>query len=835
MRAAWLIYGTLGWWSGTGSILAGLSPQQLAQLPPPATITVQFQRDVQALLEARCVQCHGRGKASGKFSLESRETTLAGGSSGPAVVPGRSAESYLIELVSGVDPDNVMPAKGTRLTPEEVGLLRAWIDQGLSWEPAINFARPAARNLSPRRPELPASASNSASSSSQPVDRFVQSYFDQAGVTMPGAVDDRLFVRRVFLDVIGLIPAPEDMAAFEADSAPDKRARLVRRLLADEEDYAVHWLTFWNDALRNDYQGTGYIDGGRRQITGWLYRALAENRPFDQFVRELVNPEPDAAGFVNGIIWRGVVNASQTPEMQAAQNVSQVFMGVNLKCASCHDSFINDWTLADAYGLAGVYAQEPLEMVHCDKPTGEVAPLRFLYPELGEIQPQLSREERLRQLADLMTGERNGRLSRTIVNRIWARLMGRGLVEPLDDMEQAAWHPELLDWLAADLVDHGYDLKRTLELILTSQAYQLPSVPAAENTKADFAFRGPTIRRLTAEQFLDAVSRITGVWNMLPTARANFQATDSPTEPPTATAGWIWTNPGAGTSAPPQTVRWRRDFQLATAPDAAIAVVACDNEFRLFVNGQPVGSGKDFSRPQLIDLSSVLERGRNVIAIETVNAPANPDKPELDQSSPAGLLAQVSTRSGAKPESPEPRFFRIGTDQSWRWTLEETEGWTEPGFDDSTWNAAVELGSPESGPWNLGEPWRATVSIETWVGRARAALMANDPLMTALGRPNREQVVTSRPTAATTLQALELTNGETLAQALRRGVARLLEDGPASVDQSVVVLYQRALGRPPTLEESRLARVVLGSGQEPAGLEDMLWAMIMLPEFQLIH
>ena len=520
-------------------------------------------------------------------------------------MPGRSAESYLIELVSGLDPDNVMPAKGTRLTPEEVGLLRAWIDQGLSWEPEINFARPAARNLSPHRPALPASSS----SSNQPVDRFMQSYFDRVGVTMPGAVEDRLFVRRVFLDVIGLIPSPEEVAAFERDSAPDKRARLVRRLLDDRAGYAVHWLTFWNDALRNDYQGTGYIDGGRRQITGWLYRALADNLPFDQFVRELVDPEPAAAGFVNGIIWRGVVNASQTPEMQAAQNISQVFMGVNLKCASCHDSFINDWTLADAYGLAGVYAEEPLEMVHCDKPTGQVAPLRFLYPELGEIQPQSSREERLRQLADLMTGERNGRLSRTIVNRIWARLMGRGLVEPLDDMEQAAWHPELLDWLAADLVDHGYDLKRTLEMILSSQTYQLPAVPATENTNAEFAFRGPTIRRLTAEQFLDAISQITGVWNVLPTARANFQAGDPPADSTASPARWIWTHPDAGAGAPPQTVRWRRDFHLSSAPDTAMAVVTCDNEFKLFVNGRLIASGKDFSRPQFIDLSAALAIG----------------------------------------------------------------------------------------------------------------------------------------------------------------------------------------------------------------------------------
>src|SRR5204863_4561671 len=175
-----------------------------------------------------------------------------------------------------------------------------------------------------------------------------------------------------------------------------------------------------------------YIDGGRTQITGWLYDALAANMPYDRLVRELVNPTPESAGFVKGIVWRGVVNASQTPQMQAAQNISQVFMGVNLKCASCHDSFINDWTLADSYGLASIYSDEHLEMVLCDKPTGKTAALRFLYPQLGTLDDKTDKPERLKQFEQLVTSKANGRLPRTIVNRIWAKLIGRGLVEPVD-------------------------------------------------------------------------------------------------------------------------------------------------------------------------------------------------------------------------------------------------------------------------------------------------------------------------------------------------------------------------------------------------------------------
>src|SRR5262249_3909914 len=153
---------------------------------------------------------------------------------------------------------------------------------------------------------------------------------------------------RVYLDLIGLLPTPGEIEAFQKDVAPDKRTRVIHTLLEEKRPYAEHWLSFWNDLLRNDFSGPGYIEGGRKAITDWLYQSLLENKRYDQFVRELINPKPEAEGFIKGFVWRGVVNASQVPEMQFAQNVSQVFFGANLKCASCHDSFIDDWKLEDS-------------------------------------------------------------------------------------------------------------------------------------------------------------------------------------------------------------------------------------------------------------------------------------------------------------------------------------------------------------------------------------------------------------------------------------------------------------------------------------------------------
>jgi mono/diheme cytochrome c family protein len=407
-----------------------ITPEQAKSLPPPASHSIDFAKEIKPIFEASCTKCHGRGKEKGGFRIDTRETLLKGGDSGPAVVSGKSAESLLIALVQGFDPDNVMPKKGSRLTSAQVGLLRAWIDQGMPWDSSINFGRLEPNNLKPRRPELPQGSSNM-----NPIDRFVDSYFVAQKFKAPRPINDRLYARRVYLDVIGLLPSPEELEKFVADRRPNKRERLVQQLLSEDRKYAEHWLTFWNDLLRNDYRGTGYIDGGRKQITGWLYSALLTNMPYDQFVSELINPSPASEGFTKGIVWRGVVNSSQTPQMQAAQSICQVFMGVNLKCTSCHDSFINDLTLADAYGLAGIYAEGPLEMVQCDRPLGKKAELKFIYPELGAIDPNADKAERLKRLAHIITQPEDARLTRTLVNRVWQRFFGRGLVEPVDDME----------------------------------------------------------------------------------------------------------------------------------------------------------------------------------------------------------------------------------------------------------------------------------------------------------------------------------------------------------------------------------------------------------------
>ena len=906
-------------------LCAGLSSEDklappAAALPEAAGHRVDFVKEIKPLFEASCIQCHARGKSKGGLSLETRQSFLKGGDSGPAAVPGRGGDSLVVRLVAGLDPDNQMPKKGKKWTPQQVGLLRAWIDQGARWDAGITFARPEPANLLPRQPKLPPSRE------AHPVDRILAAYFASKGISEPGIIPDRVFVRRAYLDVIGLLPTPQQLQTFLADDGADKRGRLVRRLLADRRGYADHWLTFWNDLLRNDYRGAGFIDGGRRQISGWLYAALINNEPYDRFVAELVNPTKACEGFSRGIIWRGTVNASMLPPMQAAQNTSQVFMGVNLKCASCHDSFINDWTLADSYGMAAVFNDAPLEMVRCDQPTGQTAGPRFLYPRIGQIDPKLPRAARLERFARLMTGRDNGRLSRTIVNRLWARLLGRGLVEPLDDMDRPAWDADLLDWLAEDLVAHRYDLKRTIAMILTSRAYQLPSVEMSANEK-EYIFRGPLVRRLTAEQFCDAISSFSGDFARLPdTLDIDFTAGNliGPITMPT----WIWTDeplelgqqqadfqweqkqarerkkkteqeakPAAEKAdnqatakadpskddaddedddddaakkkkpqdEPPERlarhkVVFRRSFTLSEAPREAYAVAAASQSFSVIVNGKRVKSalsdGQRRGRVAIYDLGKRLVTGRNTILLDVASHTEKPltdvEKQQYPQSrNHLNSVSGVSFYLRCKLD--HEQSVELISDPSWR-VLRAPEGrWKQPEYDDCEWLGAVALPpgvSPvDEGPAlppitrndfaneaiDFGPPIRSATTTAAQPGGIRASMLASDPLMTALDRPSREQVMTSRDSAATTLQELELTHGKTLDERLARAAKRLFDEASKDPRAWVTRFYEQALGRAPGEQELSIALEMLGRPVTENGLADCMWAVAMMPEFQFIQ
>ena len=635
--------------------------------------SVDFSHSIVPILKKHCAECHAGHEAKGGFSFNSRGLMLEA----EVVTPGMAENSRLWQLITSQDPEDQMPPKDRpRLTMDEVDTLRVWIEEGLKWDEGVTFA--ASRYeppLRPRRPELPPVTNGR----QHPIDRIIDAYLAEHDIQQPQIADDATYLRRVSMDLVGLPPTVDELTTFLAETSVDKRGQWVRHLLNQREAYATHWLTFWNDLLRNAYSGTGFIDDGRSQITQWLYQALLENKAYDRFVRELVAPvSPESAGFVKGVKWRGNVNASQVPELQFAQSVGQVFLGINMKCASCHDSFIDRWKLDEAYGLAAIVATEPLQVHRCDKPVGRVARAAWIFPELGQVDPDAPQPERLRQVAELLTHPENGRLARTIVNRIWHRMMGRGIVHPVDAMQSPPWHADLLDFLATYLVDQHYDLQKVCELIATSQAYQARSViqtQAQADAAESYTFRGPVARRLTAEQFLDTVWLVTNTW------------------------------------PEPDNEAFERD-------------------------GRQQGG-------QLAALLAALR--------------------------PAG--------AGAVPA------------------------------DRAAWG---------------GRHWRA-------------ALQPLDRLQASLGRPNREQVVSSRPAQLTTLEGITLSNDPRLAEILKQGAAQWMGRSAPSTDAMIEGLFRASLSRPPTSDELQVAREILGESVTEQSLEDLLWNVFMLPEFQWIQ
>jgi len=792
-----------------------------AGLTAHAARAVDFAHEVVPLIRKHCGECHTGDARQGGFSMNTREDVLAGGDSGtPGLVAGNAAASEIIARITSDDPDYRMPSEGQPLPPDAIAILKSWIDEQAAWEPGFAFKGTSWEPpLRLRDVPLPPAQDGRMN----PVDRVVDASWQTQGIARPAQADDRTFIRRVSLDLVGLLPDPARVEAFVTDGNPDKRAVLVRELLADRVAYAEHWLTFWNDLLRNDYTGTGFITGGRRQITSWLHRALRDNLPFDQFVRELIAPTDESRGFIDGIVWRGVVNASQTTPIQFAQNVGQTFLGINLKCASCHDSFVDRWKLKETYDLAAIYSPKPLELHRCDKATGVQATPAWLFADLGQVDAAAPPEQRLKQLAAIMTKPENGWLSRNLVNRLWHRLMGRGLVHPVDSLRTKPWSEDLLDMLAGDLVNHGWDIKHVLETICTSEAYGAVT-PAVEGQPqgSDYVFRGPLPRRMTAEQFTDAVWQLTGAAPTRSEANVQRFAPEPGTvERVAPVAKWIWSN-AAATPSDGTKLAFRTTFTLPTAAASTAVVVAADNDAVVFVNGKKVATAPDWQNPVIATVTNELKRGDNELLVVVTDAGGL-----------AGLRLELRARLANDTDQV------MATDATWHWTatLPDGKGRYAKDKQPTDWQPAAV--AAKQGTWAASDGLFAQRLVEgTATGplpMVRAALVKSTPLMAALGRPNRDQVVTSRPADLTTLEAIQLANEQGLYNEFATGGRRiLLATGPA-VDTLTQWMFDAALARRPTAAEAAAAREILTDSPTSDTVADCLWALVMLPEFQLIR
>ena len=771
----------------------------------PIFAKVDFVHQVMPVLKKQCAECHTEGKKKGGLSMNTRNEFLAGGEGGEVAVPGDPSESYFLELVASEDTDDRMPPKGPGLSKEEVETLHQWVAEGMEWPEEIRLGDSGWEpKLKPRMVDLP----NPTKERTHAIDRILDQDLIKRNAPLPNPATDETFLRRAYLDTIGLLPTPEELDSFLNNESKTKHKELVDQLLSRNISYADHWMTFWNDLLRNDYTGTGFITKGRTQITTWLYQALRDNKPYDQMTRELIDAQKDAAGFINGIKWRGTVNASQTRNMQFAQNVSQVFLGINMKCASCHDSFIDRWTLQEAYDLAAVFAEETLELERCDIPTGKMATPRWMFPELGQIDPKASKKDRLKQLAALMTHPENGRFTRTIVNRIWAKLMGRGIVHPVDAMHTKPWNEDLLDYLAIRFAKDGYDLKKFMRFVMTSHAYRSRSDLLSEEPGADYVYNGPLPKRMSAEQLMDSIWQVTASHPKNANAKVDrSRVAKKPTSvevhkfpwPDKITSKWIWSKDQASK------INLRKEINLTEKPVRAGILATCDNAFNLTINGRSVAQSTIWQKPVKMVQRDLFKIGINTIEVEA----------EMFGGS-QGFVAQLVLQN-------EKGVQVVETGKDWEAQI-PGQSWTpahvEKDYGQGPWHKALQNRDIQDGKTGAEPP-------------VRASLVANDFLMRSLGRPHRDQVVTSRPSSLTTLQAIDLANGEILSNTLRDGAKNLsrLENS----NNIPVWLYRHALGRTPTEAEKQTLLAVSNNLLNQQGVEDLLWMVFMQPDFQIIR
>jgi Protein of unknown function (DUF1549)/Protein of unknown function (DUF1553) len=360
--------------------------------------------------------------------------------------------------------------------------------------------------------------------------------------TVPSALSsDREFVRRVYLDTIGLLPTLEESARFLQSQDPAKRAKLIDELMARPE-FAEVWATRFSDLLR-----VGLLDQrskGGRLMYSWLRKAMLEDKPYNQMAAEMITSSGNL--YFNPTSNFYYITEFSEPE-NIATNVSQVFLGVRIECSRCHNHPWEKWTQEDFWGFAAFFGRMGVKDTYENdeseitlKPAGEVISpktkqrVQAKYLDGATEIEGLDEDIRVK-LATWITAPENPWFARAIVNRVFKHYMGRGIVEPLDDFRvtNPPSNEALLDALAKDFVANGYRLKHTIRLILNSRAYQLSSVPNDTNRADTLNYSHYYVRRLLAEELIDSMSEVTGVPEKFPGYMLGTRAMTIPQGAPT--------------------------------------------------------------------------------------------------------------------------------------------------------------------------------------------------------------------------------------------------------------------------------------------------------------
>ncbi|MCL4200845.1 MAG: DUF1553 domain-containing protein [Pirellulaceae bacterium] len=357
------------------------------------------------------------------------------------------------------------------------------------------------------------------------IDRFLGARLEKAGETPAPLSGDLEFLRRLSLDVTGTIPTTEQIDQFLADREPNRRARWIDRMLASD-GWADHWVGYWQDVLAENPNIVNPTLNNTGPFRWWIHESFWNNTPLDRMVTELVMME--GSEYFGGPAGFGMATQNDAPMAAKAHILGQAFLALEMKCARCHDAPYHDLLQSDLFSTAAMLRRGPQEvpatstipggdeavkslLVEVTLKPGERVPPVWVFEDLipNEVPDGVLRsaDDSRERLAALITSPRNRRFAQVIANRLWHRYLGRGLIEPVDDWEYAdPSHPELLDYLADELIASGYDLKHLARLILNSHTYQrIPRSPETISSTSHYLFAAPVMRRMTAEQLVDSL------------------------------------------------------------------------------------------------------------------------------------------------------------------------------------------------------------------------------------------------------------------------------------------------------------------------------------------
>ena len=367
----WLTFMVLALLPCVQSPRISAQPVTHGELPPAAKRLVDFKKDIEPIFSTHCVGCHGADKQRSGFRLDDRESAMKGGENhAPAIHPNHSSESPLIRFVAGLVPDMKMPQKGEALNPEQIGLLRAWIDQGAQWPQDAKVGKRLHWSLRPvARPDVPQIA-NPTRKGIQPIDAFVLTQLRKNRLDFGDPASRGAFIRRMYLVMHGLPPTPEEVRFFVDDSNPDAVSELVDRVLASNrygERWARHWLDVVRFAESNGFE-TNHERSNAYHYRDYVIQSLNEDKPYDRFVQEQIVGDYLGVDSGTGFLVAGAVDIVKSPDinltlMQRQDELADIvnttgtaFLGLTLGCARCHDHKFDPISQKDFYAVQAVFA-----------------------------------------------------------------------------------------------------------------------------------------------------------------------------------------------------------------------------------------------------------------------------------------------------------------------------------------------------------------------------------------------------------------------------------------------------------------------------------------------